>query len=320
MTDKIYEGYEGLSLPLVAWMMRETYTTIDDPLTYSATEMLKPIKELLLAKHMEKNTVINLTSLLASRMGTAIHDTLEIVMNDLELVADAAELLGYSPDVIESILDKSLVIETETRLEKKLGVFTISGEYDLNIDGKVQDYKTMSSYSYMKTNPEKFLMQMSIYRWLNPEVIVDDLCTVHFIIRDFKAFQAKQPNYPQLPMFTEDLVLLSLPEIEAYLTRKFDAIQEFSELTIAEINNNAEFDCTDKQIDKQHDVFKYFANPDAAKSSKNFTDYYLAEEHLASKGKGEIRTVEGQVSGCKFCTARSICNTAINFVERGILD
>jgi len=69
--------------------------------------------------------------------------------------------------------------------------------------------------------------------------------------------------------------------------------------------------CSDKELWKQPDSFKYYANPETAKAGgraqKSFDNYADVDAHLKLKGKGTIVTVKGEVKACEYCPAFSVC-------------
>ena len=53
-------------------------------------------------------------------------------------------------------------------------------------EGKVQDFKSTSVYTYLnQTNKDKYILQGSIYRWLNEDTITRDTMDIHFIFTDW---------------------------------------------------------------------------------------------------------------------------------------
>jgi len=312
-----YINYQQLSLPIFAWLIKEDYIKDPDPFTVSVSEIIKPIKPLVLSRHVNKDdTEIDVMNLLSSKIGTAIHNELEQVMQDLPLLIKAGELLNIPEKVIRNAL-----IMTETRTKKEIiPGYTLSGEFDLMMENQVSDYKSMSSYAYFKHSPTKFIRQMSAYKYLNPDIITSDLGSIHYIITDFSAYDASREGFPQSKMFTEMYNLYSNEETEAFLIQQFNALKQYENNTVEELNELLE-DCDEVQLEIEPSVFKYYADPaKTARSTKNFTDSYSANEFMASKGgKGIVIEVKGKISGCKFCSALSVCKQGQTYLEADLL-
>src|SRR5690606_233543 len=114
------------------------------------------------------------------------------------------ELLEKFPDIIPVYL--------EQRLKRKLGKWTISGKFDFIAEGRVQDFKSTSVWTWQKqVNSNKYPQQGSIYRWLDPKKITEDVMDIHYIFTDWKAIQARtDPNYPSRRFHRQSFNLMSL--------------------------------------------------------------------------------------------------------------
>lgn len=123
--------------------------------------------------------------------------------------------LGYPESVIERVIinpepeelqSNSIPVYLEQRVEKKLGPFTISGQFDLVLDGELNDYKSTGVYGFMNgSNDEKYRIQGSIYRWLNPQIITSDCMCIQYIFTDWSGLRAsieKAKGYPQSRVVT----------------------------------------------------------------------------------------------------------------------
>ena len=150
--------------------------------TFSVTEMLKSVRQSVLARRSEITRDVQDTA--ALWIGTAVHDALER----------------------EGIDNPELV--TETRLYTKLGDYTLSGEFDMleTLDDTIVDYKT-SMVSRIEKNREveadKWIRQLYAYAYLlerngKPR---PKKGTIVAIALDFsKVKAATQKDYPQQPI------------------------------------------------------------------------------------------------------------------------
>ena len=185
----------NIPLPVQVWLAADEYNAHKEITKYlSATTILRPLKSVILGRRVDPNTVAkDVTDFIAVRRGTAIHDSIEKVWNDDELRASAMRKLGYPNKVIEMYkvndptpidqrLPKTRYVDMEQRAFKKIGDWTIGGQFDFICDGMLFDFKTTSTYAKMNDGHDRdYCIQGSIYRWLNPDIIKGDFLTICFI-------------------------------------------------------------------------------------------------------------------------------------------
>ncbi len=150
-----YGNVSAVPLSLAVFLATDTYDHNDDPNTISATSLLKPIRQLVLSARVpQEDAVVDLIQMVASRMGTAIHDAIE--RSWTENHNTALEALGYPKKVIEKIrinpskedlTDDCIPIYLEQRAYKKVGRFQVSGKFDFVGEGRVEDFKTTSTFT-----------------------------------------------------------------------------------------------------------------------------------------------------------------------------
>lgn len=114
---------------------------------FSATEILKSVRQIVMGRLHGDEIEQDVQDTFSAWFGTSIHDLLEKEGKNLE---------GYM---------------TETRLEAKLGDFTISGEFDLldTENNVLYDYKTckVATIDQNRTLKEdKWIRQLYLYRWI----------------------------------------------------------------------------------------------------------------------------------------------------------
>jgi hypothetical protein len=148
-----------------------------------------------------------------------------------------------------------------------------------------------------------------MYRYIMPELIWQDTMRIEFIFTDWQKFRAKaDPNYPQAKVAHKEFPLMSMEETEQWVLDKLDHIKK----NARHANQQDKMvRCTDEELWKQPDQYKYYANPETAKkggrAQKTFANMADAELHLREKGKGTIVTVKGEVKACEYCPAFSVC-------------
>ncbi len=321
-----YANVSAVPLSLAVFLATDSYDHNDDPDTISATSLIKPLRQLVLSSRVpNEGASVDLIQMVASRMGTAIHDGIERAW--LHNYVSAMKLLGHPQRIIdrvvinpkpEQLVEGVIPIYMEQRSHKKVGKYTISGKFDFISDGRVEDFKSTSVFSAMKSvNDEKYILQGSIYRWLNPEIITQSEMAVQFIFTDWSAARARsETNYPPQRIQQRVLPLKSITEIDQFIRNKLMNIEHYWNKEEAEIPL-----CTDEDLWRSEPVFKYYKNPEkTTRSTKNFdTKQEAMIRNAEDGGKGLIKEVPGQVTACKYCSAYSICSQKDTLIAQGDL-
>lgn len=325
MPDLKYVNNSDIPLAIAVFLATDNYDHEEGVL--SATSLIKPVRQLVLEKRIKDSEEYeepkqDLSSLLASRMGTAIHDAIErswTVNPQLALKA-----LGYPARVIDKIRVNPEVAEPNTipvyleqRSYKQVGNFKVSGKFDFVGDGMVQDFKSTGVFTYThQSNADKYILQGSIYRWLNPEIITKDVMQIHYIFTDWNKMDAmRTPGYPVARTITQKFKLLSYDQTDHYVRSKLRLIEELADAPDEKIP-----ECTDEDLWRGETVWKYYADPKKlGRSSKNFTSRVEAATHLAKKGTGIVKEFPGQVKACKYCKCFDICKQKDRLIESGSL-
>lgn len=321
-----YANTSSVPLSLAVFLASDFYDHDQDQNTISATTLIKPIRQIVLgARVPEDMTPVDLVNLVPSRMGSAIHDAIERSWKDN--YTNALANLGYPKRVIEKIrinpkpeelTDGMIPVYMEQRAKKQVGKFLITGKYDFIGDGRVEDFKSTSTYSAMSnTNDEKYIWQGSIYRWLNPQIITKDEMAIQFIFTDWsKAKAMADPKYPQQRIQQRLLPLKSYQETDAFVNRKLNQIEQYWNASEDELPR-----CTDADLWRSEPVFKYYKNPEKrSRSTKNFDSRHDAQLRYIEDGSvGIVVEQPGQVTACKYCPAFAICSQKDELVASGDL-
>lgn len=316
-----YINPQNIPLALAVFLATDDYDY--EPNTISATTLLKSVRQFILSKRVDaEDNPIDITNMVSARMGTAIHTAIEKAWTNPKAVL---KKLGYPKQVYENIvinpvevLGNQIPVYMEKRSYKNILGYTLSGKFDFVAEGKVQDFKSTSVYSYLnQSNKEKYILQGSIYRWLNPDIITKDTMLIHYIFTDWnKKDSMSNQNYPPNRIHTQELKLLSLKQIEQWITNK-----------LTDINNyllSEEQDlplCTDEELWRKDTVWKYYKNPKkTSRSTKNFNTYQEALTYSILDGSvGIIKEVKGNVAACKYCSAFPICSQKDSLIQSGSL-
>ena len=232
-----------------------------------------------------------------------------IVVNPSDNLLRFMRFIGIDP----------IPVYMEQRAYKQVGKYKVSGKFDFVAEGRVQDFKSTSVYSYLnQTNVTKYSLQGSLYRWLNPDIIHKDDMVVNYIFTDWSAADAKQkPEYPQARVLTQRIPLISVEETQAYVEAKLKQIEKYQDAKESEIPY-----CTDEDLWRKATVWKYYKHKDKTdgRSTKNFDNSADAYARLADDGyTGIVIEVKGQVVACRYCNAFSVCTQKDNYLLSGDL-
>ena len=326
MTQR-YANVSEVPLALAVFLANDRYDYNDDPRTISATTLLKPLRQIILPGRIPQGeALINLADMMASRMGSAIHDGIERAWTENH--KHAMQALGYPNQVIDRIAinvpqdqlaPNQIPIYLEQRLSKTVGKWTVTGKFDFVGEGRVQDFKSTSVFTYKnQTNANKYSQQGSIYRWLDPKLIYEDEMDIHYIFTDWKANMAKSdPSYPPRRFHTQRYPLLSEAETGRFIRNKLDLIEQYWDAFEDDIPL-----CDDADLWRSEPRFKYYKNGDinSKRSTKNFDTRQDAVIYMSTNGNvGAIKEVPGQVTACKYCPAFAACSQKDQLIASGDL-
>lgn len=321
-----YSNTSSIPLSMAVFLAADNYDYHEDKQYISATSLIKPLRQLILASRVpEGSNQVDLANMVASRMGAAIHDGIERAW--VNNYRKAMEVLGYPSKIInkiqinpkpEELKEDSIPIYLEQRAYKQVGKWTIGGKFDFVGDGRVEDFKSTSVYTAINNKKDNdYILQGSIYRWLNPSLITKDEMAIQFIFTDWSAAKAKaDPAYPQSRIQQRVLMLKSINETDSFIKRKLAAIEKYWDAPEEDIP-----DCIDEDLWRSEPVWKYYKNPTKmSRSTKNFEDKQDAYIRLAQDGNvGVVVEVPGQVTACKYCSGFVVCTQKDRLILAGEL-
>lgn len=305
----------SIPLALAVWAVNDSYDYVNDPKYFSVTSLLKPVRQIILQRRVDMETVsTDVEDFLARAMGTSIHDSIEKawIHNHVECL----KKLGYQDSIINrfkvnpekgSLNKGDIPIYLEKRSVKEFKGYKIGGKFDFVADGLLHDNKSTTTMKWQKGSSDRdYQLQGSLYRWLNQDIITEDVIRINFVFTDWSKLSAmKDPTYPQHRATYKDIPLLSIEETEEWLTKKLDLISKCMQL-----DNDKLPECSDEELWRTPTKYKYFVNPESKKATKNFDEYLKAYRYMSieKQGKGIIRTVPGEARRCNYCSAASICS------------
>jgi len=321
-----YTNNTGIPLSLAVLLATDNYDYIKDVNTLSVTALMKPIKPLVLSLRAKTQGLTDISDRIPSVLGTAIHTALEVAWKDN--YEDAMLALGYPQRIINNVkinpsnkelTEDTLPVYLEIRSNKQVLDWTISGKFDLVLEGRVNDLKNTGTYTYIhKTKEEDYILQGSIYRWLNQDIITEDDMSILYIFSDWsKLGLAKDPiNYPKSKLLEVKYPLLSLTNTERYIKDKL--------LLINKLIDKPEKDlpiCTKEDLWMGESIFKYYKDSNKlARSTKNFKSFFEANERFIKDGSiGIILEKKGLAKACGYCPANNNCNQYKELEKQGLI-
>jgi hypothetical protein len=211
----------------------------------------------------------------------------------------------------EDLKKGQIPVYLEKRGFREFEDVVLTGQIDFIIGKSYTDFKSTSTFAWTSGNKDQdYILQGSIYRWLFPDLIKNDVMEIGFIFTDWARYRTADPKYPQTRVTQKEFPLMSLEDTEAWISNK-----------LAEIRKNAKAfskgqskmePCNDKQLWRSEPKFKFYADAAKAKlggrSTKNFDSLSDAQiHHKAKGGTGAIITIPGEVKACEYCPAFAIC-------------
>jgi hypothetical protein len=319
----MYTNKTGIPLALAVWLARDEYD--HDDKTISATGLIRPLKQIVLGTRVPAGGGTDIKSLIAARIGTSLHNAIE--ESWIHHYDEAMLALGYPTQVIDrvkinpnpdDVTATDLPIYLELRTKKDIMGHSISGKFDFVGEGRVQDFKSTSTYTYInKSNDAKYILQGSIYRWLNPKIITSNTMSIQFIFLDWSQVKANvDPKYPQSKCLQYDLPLMTIAATESYIKTKLARIDKYLGSPEHDIP-----ECTSEDLWRKAPVFKYYKNPaKLTRSTKNFNNILDANTRLAADSNvGIVKEVKGEVVACRFCPALDVCKQKDDYILDGTL-
>jgi hypothetical protein len=312
----------GIDLPLAVWLLQDGYKSgaADAPPgeLLSVTTLMKPTRQLILQRKVDRSQeTMDLSEMISQRMGHSLHDSIERAwtegnwqqaMRQLHYPQSIIDKIRINPPMDQPLEEGIIPIYLEQRGFKPFEDIILTGQLDFLIGSSYRDFKSTSTFSYTSgSKDEDYALQGSLYRFIFPELIKDDLMRIEFIFTDWASYRAKSDkNYPQARVAHKEFPLLSLAETEKWLSSKLAEIRKNAKLPQSRM-----IECSDKQLWRSADTFKYYSNPETAKNGGRCTKRFDKESEavlfMQEKGKGVIIKEPGEPKACMYCSAFTVC-------------
>lgn len=309
----------NISLTLAVWLLVDEYDYIDDPNYISVTTLMKPLRQIILPSRVPvEERTLDVSDLISSSFGSSLHASIEKAWDNAMYRNMALSQLGYPAEVRNRVRinptpeelsqGKDLIpVYIEKRRHKAVNGFTVGGKFDLVAEGMLQDNKSTSTYAWTKDGKgDDYILQGSLYRWLNPDIITDDFIRINFLFTDWQKVRARtEKDYPVCRVAHRDYPLIPVEEIQQWVERKLALIKQYKDAPEKEIP-----ECSDKELWMNAPTFKYYADPakTSGRSTRNFDNLADANHFKVEKGKGVVLTVPGIPKRCDYCSSFPVCS------------
>lgn len=344
-TAQRFTNVSNLPLALAAFLASDDYDYDPTPYTISATTLMKPLRQIILADRLAKKQALEPASVVlpdimdraANRIGASVHNSIEMVWNDPARRTSALLALGLPAGVVRRVVvnptdeyvlahPDAIPVYMEQRLRRKIGKWTVTGKFDFVAEQQVQDFKTANVLSYKKQrNADKQILQGSLYRWLDAgqplrKITKDTMIILHMFMDWMGAMAKANPDtYPPHRMMKQVLELKSEQEMDNWVKNKLALIDQYWDAPENEIP-----ECEGEDLWRSDPVFKYYKNGDinAKRSTKNFDTRTQAYTYMAvdMAGAGAVKEVPGAVKACHYCNSFDVCTQKDRLIASGELE
>lgn len=270
-----------LPSPLVSMMTKEHYSKGKSD--YSVTEVIAPAKIARLREQYEERMEKDVTEMMYSFLGTALHARLEDVGDQ-----------------------KNLTLEE--RLFVEINGETLSGAIDIQEDTPagvvIWDYKYTSVWSVMNQKDE-WVQQLNAYKYMvektkGKRVVALRICA---FLRDWSA-RGTGESYPKAPIITVDLPVWSTADAEIFLRTRVAAHQNSK---IAMDHKSELQPCTPHERWETDPVYAVMRK--GRKSAIKLYDNPIDAEARAVEEDGYVEKREGEPRRCagNYCGVAKWC-------------
>lgn len=270
------------------WLKADDYDYI--PGTISATTLIGPARAWALKQQFSESLERDYSDMIKSRLGTAIHDSLE----------KAAAFGEYT---------------AEERFFADFMSFRISGKMDAIVDGVIRDIKTTGVWKIVKSDFCDYVKQLSIYKWLLDKngITTADYGMIDFFFNDWKrADSLRGGDYPSIPYREQRIELWPVDQTEAYIAERLEEFV-FAKSLLPR--------CTREELWQSETTYAYYAKEGAAKATKIYPESEQGEAELrVAESGGVVVARPGKAKRCSYCDAAPFCNQYRELLATGAAD
>lgn len=249
---------------------------------YSVTELLKPVREILLYRKYADKINKDVSELIPALFGTAVHNVLE---NNTPLFAN---------------------LYTEEPVEYEFDGITVSGRIDLLDLRKltIEDYKTCSVSKIMKQDFDDWKMQGLMYAYLlfKQRGIIIKFLKFYGLIKDWSKIKcATSANYPTSPIYT---YVYQLQDSD------YDYIEQWLKEKLNQLNCEVLPECTNEERWNTGDKYAVYKKAGDKRAYKIVNSEEEAHQLITNEleGAGEIEIRKGEDLKCNYyCDVCQFC-------------
>jgi len=257
-----------------------------DDKTYSVTEILNPVRQILLSRRYKDSLVEDASDRIFALLGTATHYIVEQYESDKAL---SEERIKYTFD----------------------NGYSVTGAFDIYEDKTLFDLKTTSVWSKVyRSGYDKWEQQLNIYRYLLVKQGFEvDALKIVAIYRDWSVGQAKRGgDYPPNQV-----------EVIEFPIWEYSKVEEFIKFQLEEIDSYIRFSDDELPLCSMEDRWatptKYAIKKKGRKSAvKVFDDIERATEYLREKKDNKL-SLETRVGTDKKCVSYCSCNKYCDYYQ-----
>lgn len=271
---------------------------------YSVTTILNPTRQIILKRRYNSAIDQDCSDLIWAMLGTAFHLVLE------------------NSKAGDNQLQEEYLKQELSCLDDRLKGYYLSGKADL-LDikqKKIIDYKTTSSFKFIKKDFEDYRLQLLIYAWLFKKIGYEvNKGEIVAILRDWQRSKAKfDKSYPQLQVqtITFEFTDKDFEDIEIYIKNRFLEIKAYEDKPDEELP-----DCTMEERWASPTIYaiKKFGNKRAIKLYENKKE---AITHLKKLNAdfGDIYEIEVRESCDGRCENYCSCNAFCSYYKEKYLN
>jgi len=250
---------------------------------YSVTTLLKPIREIMLLRRYHKQAEQDVSELIWSLFGQAVHKVLEKTNESDNLLKEfkvKTEIDGYFISGISDLIE----LDTQT----------------------VIDYKVTSTFKVVKKEFEDYRLQGLMYAYILKQMnIVVNNARFILVLRDWQKSKAKyDKEYPQNQVYEVNFKFTDkdFKFIEQWLKGKIAQIK-----TVEDLKDNELPLCTQEERWNDGDIYAVVKDG-SSRATKLFNNYAEAEEFIGGKGGYSIDTRLGIDRKCEeYCAMAKFC-------------
>jgi hypothetical protein len=327
----------GVRLSMAVWLAEDTYDHSGDENVISVTKLIRSVRSTILSLRAKKEGLDaeeDIVDRIASKFGTAVHDSIEHAwvknykksLLQMGVPQTAIDKISVNPtDEFMAANHDHIAVYMENRVKKAVGDFYVSGKYDFIGEGTIEDFKTTSTYKLTAgTSDEEYKLQLSIYKWLNPDKVTEDIGYIDFIFTDWSKLESiKKPEYPQAKVHSVPIPLMSYDDTDRWVKTRVNIIA-----TSLSLPQEALPLCDARELWQKESVWKYYKDPAKAldttnRSTRTFTGSNAQSDSMAHyedmQFVGAVIEVVGTVAACNYCSGAPICTQRAQLIKDGLL-